>query len=167
MTYDQTLKARPTKYKGIDMRSRLEAKYAQYLDGQSLLVWEYEPNCFASERGQYLPDFKTVCPQMPCDSGFPGAEAGKCLGNMVGDVCYRCWEMPPLVSYTEVKPLAFADTVEKFSVIARRMLIILDSEPESSLEVALYDSGDWVHFSVFDDDGDPGWFNMTEAFGKK
>lgn len=48
--------ARPTTYKGIRMRSRLEAGYAAWLDKWGF-TWEYEPQCFATERGQYLPDF--------------------------------------------------------------------------------------------------------------
>lgn len=51
-----TLRARPTTYKGVKMRSRLEAGYAQWLDRWDF-TWEYEPECFASERWQYLPDF--------------------------------------------------------------------------------------------------------------
>lgn len=53
--------ARPTTYKGIQMRSRLEALFAQELDevpGKGQTGWEYEPQCFASEAGQYLPDFR-------------------------------------------------------------------------------------------------------------
>lgn len=51
------IKARPTLYKGIQMRSRLEADYASSLDraGRS---WKYEPTCFASEGAQWLPDFQ-------------------------------------------------------------------------------------------------------------
>jgi hypothetical protein len=49
--------ARPTTYKGVQMRSRLEAKAAQMYDAAGL-VWTYEPQCFASESGQYLPDFR-------------------------------------------------------------------------------------------------------------
>jgi len=54
---DYTIKARPTIYKGIQMRSRLEAHYAQHLDaiGEK---WAYEPRCFATDTGQYLPDFE-------------------------------------------------------------------------------------------------------------
>jgi hypothetical protein len=51
------IKARPTIYKGIQMRSRLEAAYAQHLDADNY-PWEYEPECFADETGQYLPDFR-------------------------------------------------------------------------------------------------------------
>ena len=38
------------------MRSRLEADYAAYLDRASQ-KWKYEPECFASADGQWLPDF--------------------------------------------------------------------------------------------------------------
>jgi len=50
-------KARPTTYNGVEMRSRLEAKYAAWLDRQQI-TWEYEPQCFATDEGQYLPDFR-------------------------------------------------------------------------------------------------------------
>jgi hypothetical protein len=48
---------RPTTYRGIQMRSRLEADFAAWLDrtGQD---WAYEPKCFAGSAGQWLPDFE-------------------------------------------------------------------------------------------------------------
>lgn len=49
-------KARKTTYKGIEMRSRLEAGFAQWLDWWNL-EWQYEPCAYASPNGQYLPDF--------------------------------------------------------------------------------------------------------------
>ena len=52
----QSFKPRPTTYKGVKMRSRLEAGYAMWAD-EIGLDWEYEPECFATEEGQYLPDF--------------------------------------------------------------------------------------------------------------
>lgn len=52
-----TIPARPTIYKGVRMRSRLEAKVAETLDWYRF-PWRYEPQCFASELGQYLPDFQ-------------------------------------------------------------------------------------------------------------
>lgn len=52
-----TIPARPTLYKGIRMRSRLEADYAAHLD-ETGEAWEYEPECFASDQGQWLPDFR-------------------------------------------------------------------------------------------------------------
>jgi len=48
--------ARPTVYAGIQMRSRLEADYAGWLDGQGI-TWEYEATCYAGPAGQWLPDF--------------------------------------------------------------------------------------------------------------
>lgn len=50
------IKARPTQYKGILMRSRLEADFAGKLDAAGC-TWEYEPTCFAGAGGQWLPDF--------------------------------------------------------------------------------------------------------------
>lgn len=47
---------RPTIYRGIRMRSRLEADFAAALDRHDQL-WEYEPDCFAGDQGQWLPDF--------------------------------------------------------------------------------------------------------------
>jgi len=49
--------ARPTTYNGVRMRSRLEAAYAEQFDAFGWR-WEYEPECFASPAGQYLPDFR-------------------------------------------------------------------------------------------------------------
>jgi hypothetical protein len=51
------LKARPTTYNGIEMRSRLEARVAAFLDERGI-AWEYEPRAFGTKRGQYLPDFR-------------------------------------------------------------------------------------------------------------
>jgi hypothetical protein len=52
--------ARPTVYRGIRMRSRLEADYASALDRDGE-TWEYEPTCFAGPDGQWLPDFRVSC----------------------------------------------------------------------------------------------------------
>lgn len=56
MTYRR---ARATVYAGIRMRSRLEASFAAWLD-QREFTWRYEPRCFASSDGQYLPDFQLI-----------------------------------------------------------------------------------------------------------
>lgn len=52
-----TTPSRPTMYKGVRMRSRLEADYAASLD-RGGLKWRYEPQCFAGSKGQWLPDFE-------------------------------------------------------------------------------------------------------------
>lgn len=51
------LKARPTTYRGIQMRSRLEARFAAGLDSLGAR-WVYEPRAFADGHAQYLPDFQ-------------------------------------------------------------------------------------------------------------
>jgi len=53
------MQARRTVYKGITMRSRLEASFAAVLDSATL-TWRYEPQCFADQAGQYLPDFLVI-----------------------------------------------------------------------------------------------------------
>lgn len=52
------IQARPTTYKGIHMRSRLEARVAAIMDSWTDTTWVYEPRAFANELGQYLPDFR-------------------------------------------------------------------------------------------------------------
>lgn len=53
------IKARTTMYRGVQMRSRLEADFAAFLD-RGGVEWEYEPVCFAGPRGQWLPDFRVL-----------------------------------------------------------------------------------------------------------
>lgn len=53
------MRARPTTYKGIEMRSRTEALYAQRLD-ENGHTWFYEPRAYADGTGQYLPDFQVI-----------------------------------------------------------------------------------------------------------
>ena len=52
--------ARRTLYRGIPMRSRLEARAAQFIDSIPGVRWAYEPSAYADQRGQYLPDFEVV-----------------------------------------------------------------------------------------------------------
>jgi hypothetical protein len=90
------MKGRPTLYKGIRMRSRLEADYAGSLD-RTGHKWEYEPECFADERGQWLADFRVDETNRP-DGGMhlielkptqmlaprKGEDAGDVLGRVDG-----------------------------------------------------------------------------------
>lgn len=71
MTAPRQWKARPTTYNGVKMRSRLEARFAAWMDSQSW-EWVYEPECFASDQGQYLPDFEVLAPtpQVWMDDGI-------------------------------------------------------------------------------------------------
>lgn len=50
---------RTTMYRGTEMRSRNEARFAAALD-EAEFAWEYEPMCYADGRVQYLPDFKVA-----------------------------------------------------------------------------------------------------------
>ena len=101
MAEGTALKARPTTYKGIEMRSRLEGKYAQWLDRVGGNEWIYEPKCFADETGQYLPDF------------------------LVRGVQFFEWTVDV---YVEVKPLR---EMFPFEVALQKARIIWSSEPES------------------------------------
>lgn len=56
---------RPTVYKGILMRSRLEASFAAYLDTFNDMPWQYEPRAYAGTGGQYLPDFVVDSGKLP------------------------------------------------------------------------------------------------------
>jgi hypothetical protein len=58
-----TRAGRVTLYRGIRMRSRLEASYAAHLDATvGPGKWEYEPTCFAGPTGQWLADFRVDGP---------------------------------------------------------------------------------------------------------
>ena len=59
-----TLTARPTTYRGIDMRSRTEARFAAFLDRVGI-EWAYEPRAYADASGQYLPDFRLLASSWP------------------------------------------------------------------------------------------------------
>lgn len=55
------IKAIETFYKGYRFRSRLEARWAVFLDALGV-KWEYEPEGFELPSGKrYLPDFKVTC----------------------------------------------------------------------------------------------------------
>lgn len=128
-----TMKARPTTYSGIKMRSRLEALFAEELD-QWGIGWTYEPECFAGPGGQYLPDFKLDIEGFDIATNDPEAdEPTGCL--QVG--LPRLIGTPPMRGsvYVEVKPSvpAVAET------LAERMCIIRASEPDAHLLVATPD----------------------------
>lgn len=57
--YQPRIKAVPTRYAGILFRSRLESKWAVFMDAVGI-SWTYEPERFQLPgRGTYLPDFVT------------------------------------------------------------------------------------------------------------
>lgn len=105
------IKARPTTYKGIEMRSRLEAGFAQWLDRWDA-SWTYEPKAFGGKRGQYLPDFLI--------SGIQASD-----GRLTH-------------AYVEVKPPPFwesENTEERLSMF-KRMSAVFESEPDAVVLIA-------------------------------
>lgn len=125
---------RPTTYKGIQMRSRLEASFAAGLDKAMVRepelfdppTWEYEPNCFADERGQYLPDFAV---SMRTPDG-------------------------PRRSYIEVKPRIIDDA--HWRSITDRMAVIWSSEPDAVLTLCEVD-GERRHWNGVLSSSGPWW----------
>lgn len=87
------------------MRSRLEAGFAAWLD-RCGFAWEYEPQCFASKDGQYLPDFMI--------------EHLRVMDKVVDR------------SYIEVKPTTPIGP-DKPSHVLDRMAMIWDSDPDAEL----------------------------------
>ena len=103
----KNIPARPTSYKGVTMRSRLEAGFAMWLD-QMRWSWEYEPECFANEHGQWLPDF--VITDIPCVSSAH-------------------WLRSPV--YVEVKPVTFTNA--ESVALRARMAAAYDTHPNCAV----------------------------------
>lgn len=55
------IEAKQTTYSGIEMRSRLEADFARFLDVRGL-TWTYEARPFFAKGRGYLPDFQIERP---------------------------------------------------------------------------------------------------------
>lgn len=101
-----TMQARKTVYKGVEMRSRLEAGYAAWLDRWKF-EWEYEPCVFAGEHGQYLPDFRL-------------------RGVMLS------WSDRPVTVYVEVKPEPFLyENKDAVEALSRKVSIVRLSDADS------------------------------------
>jgi hypothetical protein len=135
------IKARPTLYKGIQMRSRLEADYAAELDRWGYR-WEYEPECFASSDGQWLPDF------------------GRSHG-------YN----EPLAVFIEVKPAGplmewipgSIGFVEHVDAILRRMMIARASRPDAYLCLVFWNYGDGAYLTLHSRRGGDAWYAEFDA----
>jgi hypothetical protein len=102
-------KARKTIYKGIEMRSRLEAGFAQWLD-QEIMDWSHEPFAVASESGQYLPDF------------------------LVRNLYYVAWGRV-VPTFVEVKPDSFSLASSEGNRLLRSLSLVAESAPGSFLVV--------------------------------
>lgn len=125
----RAIRPRPTIYRGIQMKSRLEARFAAYLDSARVdwpwdagedWPWTYEPMAFADETGQYLPDFLV-------DGGDQRL-------------------------YIEVRP-PLQDGADRAAI---QLQIILSSYPDAILAVAMPDGERWFWWYLHGD-GDGQW----------
>lgn len=140
------IKAIETRYAGYRFRSRLEARWAIFLDHMRI-GWEYEPEGFETSAGLYLPDFKisSECVRYEVDAlGRPIDEAGH------GAV------------YLEVKgaPLSQVDA-EKLRAFAcdpgfPRWVLALGNIPEPHVDGNAFFQG-WGN-------GRPGWFTPQAGY---
>lgn len=62
--FSGTISAKPSEYRGIQMRSRLEVSFAKYLDRMGE-TWTYEPTIYGPVGRGYLPDFEIVSAVRP------------------------------------------------------------------------------------------------------
>jgi hypothetical protein len=131
----EVIKARPTTYKGVKMRSRLEADYAAWLDSTGLRS-KYEPECFASGDGQWLPDF-----------GSSLADDG------------------PFTIFTEVKPVGpltdwitgSVGWVEHADSVLRQMMVAWASRPDAALDLVFWHYGGPPHLRIYSNRAGEPW----------
>jgi hypothetical protein len=116
------IKARPTFYRGVLMRSRLEADYASALD-RAEYPWEYEPCCFGGPAGQWLPDFRT-------DDEYVEL---KPAGPLFADP----WPGRRALDATDVLDAR----VVAVNKMLRRMTVVWDSEPDAGLRLVFWSYG--------------------------
>lgn len=116
----QYFRARPTTYNGIRMRSRQEALWAAAFDRWGW-KWDYEPECFGSVLGQYLPDFRiheSLWGALPVERGPQGTS-----------------------TYVEVKsPAWFTEDGDEWDTAHRWAEIIRASEPDAILMFCIGDA---------------------------
>ena len=154
-----SFKARPTIYKGIHMRSRLEATFAQHLDHSDCgRHWRYEPECFADETGQYLPDFYAT----GCVSGKPCSfdSHSQVVPVYTGGTYY---EVKPFIDDEVVADVAprmeriwsSKDRAEAHLVVIAPATIKSSDDccSFSRAHVAMFHKGDWY----IDDRRSPSW----------
>jgi hypothetical protein len=89
-----TIQAIETRYKGYRFRSRLEARWAVFLDSLKE-EWDYEPEGFSLASGPYLPDF--WLPRLYCWLEIKGQQPTKLERE-------RCCEL----AWATNKPVALA-----------------------------------------------------------
>ena len=131
--------ARATLYKGIQMRSRLEADYASALDRDGC-PWKYEPTCFAGPDGQWLPDFRL-------------------------DDSHTYVELKPAY-LIEWDTRDLEDVYERVDAILRQMTVAWLSEPEAHLQLVFWSYGlEQVQapLAIAGNSGAPVWYAYTPS----
>lgn len=131
--------ARPTVYKGIQMRSRLEADYAAALDRDER-PWTYEPTCFAGPDSQWLPDFKA-------------------------EMTSAYIEVKPAY-LIENDAETFMDVYARVDKILTRMTVAWLSEPDATLNLVFWRYGgsqEEAPLSIECAPGYPGWLAYTPS----
>jgi len=100
------IKSLPTEYRGVEFRSRLEARWAVYFD-EIGIEWFYELEGFALPSGPYLPDFWLPQVRMwaevkPAD--FSEVEKLKCseLAKLTGFECLMLDGPPSIKAYKAI-----------------------------------------------------------------
>ena len=129
--------ARPSVYKGVRMRSRLEADYASALDRDGE-TWEYEPTCFAGPDGQWLPDFR-----VGCDGVYTEIKPAYLIE----------WDTRDL-----------ADVYDRIDKILKRMTVAWLSEPKANLRLVFWTYGvkqAEAPLAILGSPNPPVWFAYT------
>lgn len=139
MSGRSVIPARPTAYKGIKMRSRLEADYASALDRDGR-AWTYEPACFGGPEGQWLPDFKLA------DTGaYVEVKPEYLIENDSADIL---------------------DVYNRVDKILRRMTVAWLSEPDAALSLVFWRYGAdqaGAPLSIECQASYPGWLAYTPS----
>lgn len=130
LKYWEKIPARPTTYKGVPMRSRLEARFARWIDGIPGITWEYEPRAFADGQGEYLPDFVTY--------GWSIARMDSYVLGSRSPILGGTWKQPVVF---EVKPPVAVQTTEDEQREFERMEVVRASSPYAAL--ALWFADGW------------------------
>ena len=139
------IKARPTTYEGIKMRSRLEADYAGWMDRRGR-PWEYEPTCFGSRDGQWLPDFQT---RHLDPDGQAGTYVELKSAHLAGQFSDEKW----------------LDTVNRIDGYLSKMTVAWQTKPDALLELIFWEFGaDDATTEVFAFGQDRVWLTMGPSF---
>jgi hypothetical protein len=134
------IQARPTLYRGIRMRSRLEADYAANLDRMGC-QWTYEPECFASADCQWLPDFLVRFP----DGTTP-------------DMYIEVKPAEPLIQL-EDRSIDYFNNVD--DVLKRMGSAAWASEPNATLSLVFWQYGGPFYLVVYAIDMEAPWYALN------